>query len=289
MVRSRSDEMQSEDPLNADWPNEAEQPSLSQILAQLEEHHGPPDKMKDTSACSEAGSSEAENPPAKRQLLSEGEDGDSSSSQQSGSQYNSRCGTGKRPVANANQNPASQNSLRRRRTTLSARERNLRRLESNERERMRMHSLNDAFQALREVIPHVAMERKLSKIETLTLAKNYIMALTNVICDIRGDERPYQFCEAETSIDSSGYNGLNVVGMCRAQDPVPEASQMISLPPVNTLQPLNGPSPDLLGFTASRKDILPVEDVCGSMTNTPLSQCDGLSDEAVVGPNQLEW
>ncbi|KAL1417587.1 hypothetical protein MTO96_006141 [Rhipicephalus appendiculatus] len=86
----------------------------------------------------------------------------------------------------------------RRRSALSARERNLRRLESNERERMRMHSLNDAFQALREVIPHVAMERKLSKIETLTLAKNYIMALTNVICDIRGDPKPYQFCPAES-------------------------------------------------------------------------------------------
>lgn len=35
---------------------------------------------------------------------------------------------------------------RRRKTGLSARERNLRRLESNERERMRMHSLNDAFE-----------------------------------------------------------------------------------------------------------------------------------------------
>lgn len=54
---------------------------------------------------------------------------------------------------------------------LNARDRNLRRLESNERERMRMHSLNDAFQALREVIPHVSMERKLSKIETLTLGE----------------------------------------------------------------------------------------------------------------------
>lgn len=47
------------------------------------------------------------------------------------------------------------------------------------------------FQQLREVIPHVKMERKLSKIETLTLAKNYIMALTNVICEMRGEERPY--------------------------------------------------------------------------------------------------
>ena len=47
-------------------------------------------------------------------------------------------------------------------------------------------------QELRAVIPHVQVERKLSKIETLTLAKNYIMALTNVICDIRGDEKPYR-------------------------------------------------------------------------------------------------
>ncbi|XP_022257005.1 twist-related protein-like [Limulus polyphemus] len=81
---------------------------------------------------------------------------------------------------------------RRRRQTLNARERNLRRLESNERERMRMHSLNDAFQSLREVIPHVAMERKLSKIETLTLAKNYIMALTNVVCEMKGENKPYK-------------------------------------------------------------------------------------------------
>ena len=50
-----------------------------------------------------------------------------------------------------------------------------------------MHSLNDAFQGLREVVPHVRLERKLSKIETLTLAKNYIMSLTNVVCDMRGE------------------------------------------------------------------------------------------------------
>lgn len=37
-------------------------------------------------------------------------------------------------------------AARRRKGALNAKERNLRRLESNERERMRMHSLNDAFQ-----------------------------------------------------------------------------------------------------------------------------------------------
>ena len=46
-------------------------------------------------------------------------------------------------------------------------------------------------QGLRQVIPHVQTQKKLSKIETLTLAKNYIMALTNVVCDMRGRHREY--------------------------------------------------------------------------------------------------
>lgn len=40
------------------------------------------------------------------------------------------------------------------------------------------------------MIPHVTKERRLSKIETLTLAKNYIVALTDVICAMRSEERP---------------------------------------------------------------------------------------------------
>lgn len=89
----------------------------------------------------------------------------------------------------------------RRRKCVSARERNTRRIESNEKERQRMHSLNDAFQDLREVIPHINLERKLSKIETLTLAKNYIKALTNVICDMRGEKAAFEF-EKEEMKDS---------------------------------------------------------------------------------------
>ncbi|EGI63773.1 PREDICTED: protein dimmed-like [Acromyrmex echinatior] len=98
-------------------------------------------------------------------------------------------------------------TTRRRKSGISARERNLRRLESNERERMRMHSLNDAFEQLREVIPHVKMERKLSKIETLTLAKNYIIALTNVICEMRGEEQPYTFVDGECGSSSGDSTG----------------------------------------------------------------------------------
>lgn len=56
--------------------------------------------------------------------------------------------------------------------------------------------LSAPFQSLREVIPHVTKERRLSKIETLTLAKNYIVALTDVICAMRNEERP----EDQTSV-----------------------------------------------------------------------------------------
>lgn len=94
-----------------------------------------------------------------------------------------------------NNNKGQNRKTTRRKKGVSARERNLRRLESNERERMRMHSLNDAFQELREVVPHVKLGRKLSKIETLKLAKNYIKALTNVICEMRGENAPYDISE----------------------------------------------------------------------------------------------
>ncbi|XP_073931627.1 class A basic helix-loop-helix protein 15 [Castor canadensis] len=65
-----------------------------------------------------------------------------------------------------------------------------RRLESNERERQRMHKLNNAFQALREAIPHVRADKKLSKIETLTLAKNYIKSLTATILTMSSSRFP---------------------------------------------------------------------------------------------------
>ena len=51
------------------------------------------------------------------------------------------------------------------------------RLTINARERRRMHDLNDALDELRAVIPYAygPSVRKLSKIATLLLAKNYIL------------------------------------------------------------------------------------------------------------------
>lgn len=57
---------------------------------------------------------------------------------------------------------------------------------------------------MREVIPHVTKERRLSKIETLTLAKNYIVALTDVICEMRNEEKTTdQRIEVSESQESS--------------------------------------------------------------------------------------
>lgn len=57
----------------------------------------------------------------------------------------------------------------------------VRRIKANGRERDRMKSLNEELEVLRETIPCFSFSQKLSKIETLRLAKNYIEALTQMI------------------------------------------------------------------------------------------------------------
>ncbi|KAG9478855.1 hypothetical protein GDO78_012489 [Eleutherodactylus coqui] len=61
------------------------------------------------------------------------------------------------------------------------------RLNINARERRRMHDLNDALDELRSVIPyaHSPSVRKLSKIATLLLAKNYILMQAQALEEMR--------------------------------------------------------------------------------------------------------
>ena len=61
------------------------------------------------------------------------------------------------------------------------------RLSINARERRRMHDLNDALDELRSVIPyaHGPSVRKLSKIATLLLAKNYILMQARALDELR--------------------------------------------------------------------------------------------------------
>ncbi|XP_075460812.1 oligodendrocyte transcription factor 3-like [Ascaphus truei] len=61
------------------------------------------------------------------------------------------------------------------------------RLKVNSRERMRMHDLNQAMDGLREVMPysHGPSVRKLSKIATLMLARNYILMLSSSLEEMK--------------------------------------------------------------------------------------------------------
>jgi hypothetical protein len=52
-----------------------------------------------------------------------------------------------------------------------------RRRAANARERKRMNGLNEAFEKLREHVPNIGGEKKLSKMETLEMAQSYIRAL----------------------------------------------------------------------------------------------------------------
>lgn len=56
-----------------------------------------------------------------------------------------------------------------------------RRIAANARERKRMTSLNTAFDALRDHLPHIDSSRKLSKYETLQLAQHYINDLIKIV------------------------------------------------------------------------------------------------------------
>lgn len=56
-----------------------------------------------------------------------------------------------------------------------------RRQKANDRERHRMHNLNSALDALRDILPALPDDAKLTKIETLHFARNYIWALTQTL------------------------------------------------------------------------------------------------------------
>lgn len=91
---------------------------------------------------------------------------------------------------NSNSSPPSPNVLKKRR------------LAANARERRRMNGLNVAFNKLREVVPNLGDDQKLSKFETLQMAQTYIVAL----CDLleRGvDEKGYSLFTHENDINEN--------------------------------------------------------------------------------------
>ncbi|XP_011505818.1 PREDICTED: class E basic helix-loop-helix protein 22 [Ceratosolen solmsi marchali] len=122
------------------------------------------------------------------------------------------------------------------------------RLNINARERRRMHDLNDALDELRSVIPyaHSPSVRKLSKIATLLLAKNYILMQGNALDELRRVIAVLQSPHAHTttlpptpvSYDLlQGFPGKLFQGVQELQGLQPTNSQQ----PVNAVSPAEAP------------------------------------------------
>ena len=84
------------------------------------------------------------------------------------------------------------------------------RLSINARERRRMHDLNDALDELRSVIPyaHGPSVRKLSKIATLLLAKNFIMMQNNIIEELKKELSSFLNSNNNNSNHSNGNSSI---------------------------------------------------------------------------------
>ena len=111
-------------------------------------------------------------------------DGDESdSSQESGSSNSPKCGQSTKTL----RKEAISTLKRKMAECVDETELQELRLKINSRERRRMHDLNSALDGLREVMPYAngPSVRKLSKIATLLLAKNYILMLNSSLEEMK--------------------------------------------------------------------------------------------------------
>ncbi|KAJ0070612.1 hypothetical protein NL108_016902 [Boleophthalmus pectinirostris] len=115
----------------------------------------------------------------------------------------------------------------------------IRRMKANARERNRMHGLNDALESLRKVVPCYSKTQKLSKIETLRLAKNYIWALSEIL---RSGKAPDLMSFVQALCKGLSQPTTNLVAGCLQLNP------RTFLPEQGAELPLLAPGP---GFTGS--------------------------------------
>lgn len=111
------------------------------------------------------------------------------------------------PTANMyimNKNWTSENKQGRISSPLDAR---VRRLRANDRERRRIQSINGAMEALRRVIPDTQNNRKVTKLQLLKLAQNYIKYLSEVLqtTEVTPMQTSAYRITTQIDLDSHGY------------------------------------------------------------------------------------
>jgi len=121
----------------------------------------------------------------------------------------------------------------------------VRRVKANSRERKRMHGLNDALDILRKHVPCYSKTQKLSKIETLRLAHNYIGALADTL---KAGVKPDAVVFARALSQGLSQNTVNLVAGAMQINPrslMTESQLLIPLSPSGGYQyspypPING-------------------------------------------------
>ncbi|XP_018059307.1 PREDICTED: basic helix-loop-helix neural transcription factor TAP [Atta colombica] len=89
-----------------------------------------------------------------------------------------------------------------------------RRIKANDRERHRMHTLNDALERLRMALPTFPEDTKLTKIETLRFAHNYIWALSQTLGNADSGEITVNVGNVTVSITENGNMITSSTGSC---------------------------------------------------------------------------
>lgn len=87
-------------------------------------------------------------------------------------------------------------------------------MKANDRERHRMHTLNDALERLRMALPTFPEDTKLTKIETLRFAHNYIWAMSQTLGNTEPGEITVNVGNVTVSISETGNMITSSTGSC---------------------------------------------------------------------------
>ncbi|KAF3689771.1 Neurogenic differentiation factor 4 [Channa argus] len=147
------------------------------------------------------------------------------------------------------ENESKRRGPKKKRMTKARQERfRARRIKANARERSRMHGLNDALENLRSIMPCHSKTQKLSKIETLRLARNYICALSEALeSGLSTESRAFM----ETLCQGLSQPTTNLVAGCLQLGPVlgtgmrTEDRHSVQAPPTSLSGVVNYSSPGL--------------------------------------------
>uniref|UniRef100_T1JEP6 BHLH domain-containing protein n=1 Tax=Strigamia maritima TaxID=126957 RepID=T1JEP6_STRMM len=171
----------------------------------------------------------------------------------------------------------------------------IRRYKANARERNRMHGLNAALDNLRRCVPLTCKTQKLSKIETLRLARNYIAALSATLHSGQAMDSS-EFTRALTCGLSQATTNLVAGGAQPSQSPsfqvpcIQQQQHTIFTTDANYMSPhcdiLYGqcPSPHLLiPSQTSSEDGFQSEFINGSLEESPACNIGFSADHPPVG------